>query len=113
MDQSHIDYQKLIRGHYEASRLPSDFSPERIVPDFAFNVLNPLSLIYRPVVDEHFLETGGKKTIWPNAKTFAVCLTHDVDAVSRYSSKQIIGSQLAKQAIEDQGSMIEAQKNYF
>jgi peptidoglycan/xylan/chitin deacetylase (PgdA/CDA1 family) len=83
-----INHQKLLQGRYEAERLPRDFSPERIVPDFAFNVLNPLELLYRPVVDEHHLETGGQKPTWPNGKQFAVCLTHDVDAVSLYSLKQ-------------------------
>ena len=83
-----INHKKLLQGHYEAERLPSDFSPERIVPDFAFNVLNPLGLLYRPVVDEDYLQNGGKKPRWPDEKPFAVCLTHDVDAVSLYSLKQ-------------------------
>ncbi|MBE9572361.1 MAG: hypothetical protein IMF11_17165, partial [Proteobacteria bacterium] len=90
MHQSHVDYQKLLQGRYEAERLPKDFSPERIVPDFAFNVLNPLGLLYRPVVDEHFLNNGGKKPVWPKGRPFAVCLTHDVDAVSLYSLDQNI-----------------------
>jgi len=88
MTQPYIDYKKLLQGYYEARYLPKDFSPERDVPDFAFNVLNPLGLLYRPVVDEHHLETEGKKPIWPGGKSFAVCLTHDVDAVSSYSFQQ-------------------------
>jgi hypothetical protein len=44
-----INHQNLLQGRYEAERLPSDFSPERIVPDFAFNVLNPKGLLGRPV----------------------------------------------------------------
>ena len=87
-----IDYQKLLQGHYEAERLPKDFSPERIVPDFAFNILNPLGLLYRPVVDENYLQDGGQKPTWPDEKPFAVCLTHDVDAVSLYSVKQSLRS---------------------
>lgn len=83
-----IDYKKLIEGRYEAERLPQDFSPERIVPDFAFNVLNPSGLLYRPVVDEQYLENGGKKPDWPDGKSFAVCLTHDVDAVTLNSFTQ-------------------------
>ena len=83
-----INYQKLLQGHYEAERLPTDFTPERIVPDYAFNVLNPRGLLYRPVVDENYLQNGGQKPAWPNGKQFAVCLTHDVDAVSSYSLKQ-------------------------
>jgi len=87
-----INPQKLLQGHYEAERLPSDFSPERIVPDFAFNILNLLGLLYRPVVDEDYLQNGGKKPSWPDGKPFAVCLTHDVDAVSLYSFKQSLRS---------------------
>lgn len=87
-----INYQKLLHGSYEAERLPSDFSPERIVPDFAFNVLNPPGLLYRPIVDEDYLANGGKKPTWPDGKPFAVCLTHDVDAVSLYSLKQSLRS---------------------
>lgn len=83
-----INHQKLLQGRYEAERLPTDFSPDRIVPDFAFNVLNPLGLLYRPVVDEDYLENAGQKPTWPDGKHFAVCLTHDVDTVSLYSLKQ-------------------------
>lgn len=83
-----INHKKLFQGSYEAERLPKDCSPERIVPDFAFNVLNPLGLLYRPVVDEDYLQNGGQKPTWPDGKPFAVCLTHDVDAVSLYSFKQ-------------------------
>ena len=91
-----INYQKLLQGRYEAELLPSDFSPERIVPDFAFNVLNPLGLLYRPVVDEDFLENGGENPTWPDKKPFAVCLTHDVDAVSLYSLRQSLRSRKAQ-----------------
>lgn len=83
-----IDPQKLLQGWYEANRLPKDFSPERVVPDFAFNVLNPLGLLYRPVVDESYLAEGGRKPVWPEGKPFAVCLTHDVDVVSSLSFRQ-------------------------
>ncbi len=83
-----LNHQCLLKGHYEAERLPKDFSPERIVPDFAFNVLNPLGLLYHPVVDEAYLAGGGAKPVWPGGKPFAVCLTHDVDLVTLRSLKQ-------------------------
>lgn len=83
-----INPQNLLHGRYEAERLPKDFSSERIVPDFTFNVLNPLGLLYRPVVDEDYLANGGQKPTWPDEKPFAVCLTHDVDVVSLYSLRQ-------------------------
>jgi peptidoglycan/xylan/chitin deacetylase (PgdA/CDA1 family) len=91
-----INQKNLLRGRYEAERLPADFSPERIVSDFAFNILNPLGLLYRPVMDEDFLNNGGQKPVWPDGKPFAVCLTHDVDAVSLYSLKQSLRSRKAQ-----------------
>lgn len=97
-----LNYQKLLQGRYEAERLPKDFSHERIAPDFAFNILNPLGLLYRPVVDEDYLENGGKKPRWPDGKPFAVCLTHDVDAVSAYSLKQSSRSRCS-QLLNDRG----------
>jgi len=84
-----IDYQNLLQGRYEVESLPEKSIPaDWIVPDFAYNVLNPLGLLYRPVVDEHFISNGGKKPVWPNGKAFAVCLTHDVDHVSLFSLRQ-------------------------
>ncbi len=85
-----LDCQKLLQGRYEKERLPQDFSPERIVPDFAFNILNSLGLLYRPVVDEDYLAKGGSRPVWPEGKPFAVCLTHDVDHVSHYSFRQSV-----------------------
>jgi peptidoglycan/xylan/chitin deacetylase (PgdA/CDA1 family) len=84
-----IDHKKLLQGCYEAERLPKDFSLARIVPDFAFNVLNPLGLLYRPVADEAYLAGGGAKPVWPEGNPFAVCLTHDVDLVTLYSQRQV------------------------
>lgn len=85
MYQESVDYIKLIRGRYEVERLPKDFSPECIVPDFAYNILNTKGLLYQPVADKNFLENGGKKPAWPDGKKFAICLTHDVDEVSCHS----------------------------
>lgn len=96
INEMDFDYLKLLQGRYEAERLPEDFSPERIAPDFAFNVLNALGLLYRPMADEHYLETGGKKPIWPDEKPFAVCLTHDVERVSIYSLQQALRKRLLR-----------------
>lgn len=85
-----LDHIKLIRGYYEAERLPFDFSDNRIVPDYGFNVLNTLGMLYTPVVDKARLSETNKKPEWPEGKPFAVCLTHDVDGVSAYSLKQSI-----------------------
>jgi hypothetical protein len=91
-----INYRTLLQGRYEAERLPTDFSSDRIAPDFAFNVLNPLGLLYRPVVDEDYLTNDGQKPTWPDRKPFAVCLTHDVDTVSLYSLKQSLRARKAQ-----------------
>ena len=85
-----LDLKKLLKGCYEAERLPIDFSPERTVPDFAFNVLNTLGLLYTPVVDKAHVAEFKKKPQWPENKPFAVCLTHDVDDVSYFSLRQIL-----------------------
>jgi peptidoglycan/xylan/chitin deacetylase (PgdA/CDA1 family) len=85
-----IDCVKLLQGRYEAERLPEDFSSNSAVPDFAFNVLNPLGLLYRPVVDKARLRNHRKECVWPDGKPFAVCLTHDVDNVSKFSMRQSI-----------------------
>jgi len=64
-----LDVSALLQGRYEVERLPSDFSAERAVPDYAFNVLNPLGLLYRPVVNEQHLALGGQKPVWPELIT--------------------------------------------
>lgn len=83
-----IDYQKLLTGYYEAQSLSQDFSENSAVPGFAYNILNTLGLLYKPVVNENYLSNDGKRPTWPNATCFAGCLTHDVDDVSAYSFKQ-------------------------
>jgi len=83
-----LDLKKLLKGRYEAERLPKDFSPDRIVPDFAFNVLNTLGMLYTPVADQAQVSETKKKPQWPENKPFAVCLTHDVDDVSYFSLTQ-------------------------
>jgi len=91
-----IDYIKLLQGRYEAEGLPGDFSPERKMPDFAYNILNRRGLLYRPIADENYLAQGGTKPVWPEGKPFAVCLTHDVDHVTKYSLKQSIRSRYSQ-----------------
>lgn len=83
-----LNYIKLIQGYYEAERRPTDFSENSAIPGFAFNILNSMGLLYRPVVDENYLANDGQKPTWPNGKSFAVCLTHDVDDVTANSLKQ-------------------------
>jgi len=91
-----IDYQDLLKGKYEAQSMPEDPFPGHMVPDYAFNVLTPRGLLYRPVVDEDFLARGKRKPEWPGAKPFAACLTHDVDAVSSVSLTPAIRKRLIR-----------------
>lgn len=90
MQPKDIDCKKILQGDYEAQRLPEHFSADSTVPDFAFNVLNPMGALYRPVVDEYQLSQGMKPMSWPGGKPFAVCLTHDVDLVSLYALQPAI-----------------------
>lgn len=83
-----IDYKKLLNGFYEAERLPQDLSEDSAVPDFAYNILNAMGLLYRPIVDEVNLSKYKQTPEWPEGKPFAVCLTHDVDEVSCFSVRQ-------------------------
>ncbi|WP_281194370.1 polysaccharide deacetylase family protein [Halorubrum sp. F4] len=82
-----MDSFKLLSGRFEAERLPDDLS-ERPVPDFGYNVLNQKGLLYDPILD--YDESQGERTNiqWPDGFDFAVCLTHDLDHVTRYSLTQ-------------------------
>jgi len=77
-----INLFKLIIGDYNNPNV-KDF-----VPDFAYSPLNIIGKLYYPVVDEYWLNKGGFKPIWPNNKPYAVCITHDIDHVSRYNILQ-------------------------
>ena len=83
-----IDYHKLLRGYYEAECLPQNFSEDHSVPDFGFNILNAIGLLYKPIVDQAYISENKKLPEWPECKPFAVCLTHDVDDVSYFSLRQ-------------------------
>ena len=85
-----VEPEKLLRGEYEAERMPGGVPYPRTEPDFTKNILNEHELLYRPVVDEDYLEKGGQKPSWPSGKTFAVCITHDVDHVSENSFIQSV-----------------------
>jgi len=85
-----IDAQKILQGGYEAELLHGDLSTGRVLSNCAYNVLNPLGLVYRPVVDEQMLANGQSAPQWPGGKTFAVCLSHDVDTVSSLSIIQYL-----------------------
>lgn len=87
-----IDYKKLMNGQYEPEWGTAKLSSKEQTHDFAYNVLNFSSPLYSPVIDNAFLNSAGGKPSWPEKKTFAVCLTHDVDDVTLHSAKQAIRS---------------------
>jgi peptidoglycan/xylan/chitin deacetylase (PgdA/CDA1 family) len=79
-----IDPESLLKGRYEAERIPEDFSPEHPLPGAD---THPLSK--RGLLDSPFLDTGdgrvSERVNWPDDKQFAVCLTHDIDHISANS----------------------------
>jgi len=78
---SHKNYAELLRGALEPEAKVGS------VPDFAFNPLNLTGELYRPVIDELWIKDNPPPK-WPQGKRFAVCLTHDVDAVSELDLMQ-------------------------
>jgi len=75
------NHNQLLKGAYEPA------AKESSVPDFAYNPLNQTGDIYQPVIDQEWTREHAKPT-WPEGKQFAVCLTHDVDAVSEINLQQ-------------------------
>jgi len=80
-------HHDLLKGSFEpAARAQS-------VPDYAYNPLNLSGELYTPVIDREWVKKN-KPPTWPNNKKFAVCLTHDVDAVSETNFAQNVRSML-------------------
>lgn len=90
IDKMSIDLNNLVKGFYEANVLNETFTDDTSVPDFAYNILNTMGLLYRPIVDEAYLSENKQPPEWPEGKRFAVCLTHDVDEVSLFSYRQTL-----------------------
>ena len=78
-----LNLSDLSNGRYEKTYLDEHFPKSAKSPDFASNILNRLGLLYQPFADHLSLLGGAKKPSWPNGAPFAVCLTHDMDGVSR------------------------------
>ncbi|MCF7824325.1 MAG: polysaccharide deacetylase family protein [Candidatus Marinimicrobia bacterium] len=70
------DYHSLLTGAFEPESHPD------YVPDYTFNPMQRSGELTKPLIDMKWVSDGGKKPAWPGGKEFAVCLTHDVDAVS-------------------------------
>jgi len=75
------NYFDLLRGEYEPD------AQNQSVPDYAFNPLNRAGELYTPVIDLEWVNQN-EPPQWPGKKKFAVCLTHDVDAVSETDPAQ-------------------------
>ena len=82
-----VNASELLTGRIEARDLQSVSLDDRM-PDIGYNTLFRRGLVQDPVVDRQYLENGGVKPEWPNDADFAVCLTHDVDEVSKFSFRQ-------------------------
>jgi len=69
------NHHDILTGTFEPGPL------SHYVPDFAYNPLNLSGELYIPIIDEEWVASH-EPPVWPDNKKFAVCLTHDVDAVS-------------------------------
>lgn len=85
MKAADLSPDALLRGEAEIDSLPSDISTLLPAPDYAFSALNASGCLYTPVADRARLASGRTPPKWPNGKKFAVCLSHDVDHISRYA----------------------------
>lgn len=70
----------VLSGTLEKEMMPKGWQIENAIPDFGFNIFNRMGMLYTPFLDKNVKELPK----WPNEKKFAVCLTHDVDQVSKF-----------------------------
>lgn len=56
-----LDPQMLLRGEYEAQRLPDPLDSEYPVPRFGNNVVNQCGCQYIPILDEQWLDNEGRE----------------------------------------------------
>lgn len=89
MESTHqLETKKLLHGEYEYNGFTSEELRERSVPDYSYNILNKEQKLYTPIVDY----SRSSRPRWPNNADFAVCLTHDMDHVSKYSVRHSLRS---------------------
>ena len=100
MASGSLDTEMLRGGGYERELLEAGVPAER-VPQFGYNPVNRRANVYRPILDERYLDAGGDRPEWPGDSQFAVCLTHDVDHVTRYPGRAALSRwlQRAKSAL--------------
>lgn len=78
--------EAVLSGQLELQFVPPADAKTGRVPDFGYNPLYRLGLLYRPVLDEQ----TPCPVSWPEGAPFAVCLTHDLDVVSLAGVRQSI-----------------------
>lgn len=81
-----LDWQQIVRGDYEAKLLDHLQADCYHATSGLVAAGNVESKLYWPFVDMHRLKEGLTRPVWPNDASFAVCLTHDVDQVSKWNS---------------------------
>lgn len=79
-----VDNRGLLSGRYEADLLESGRIDVYSASLSRFNIRSGSDSFCTPCVDRARIKQGLSKPVWPNGAPFAVCLTHDVDQVSRY-----------------------------
>lgn len=108
-----LDEDKLLRGGYEVEDIPEDIYPSSNSQLHAYNRLNRHNPLYKPVVDRDRVADKSQIPEWPGGKPFAVCLTHDVDHVSRHSPKQAFRKLLRTGRYEGERSTTDYLKRSF
>lgn len=89
-----LELRDLLHGAYEYPEFSSEELRELRPPDFAYNILNQYERLYTPVVDHERINSEGRRPDWPGDAEFGVCLTHDVDNVSKHDPKQTLRRRL-------------------
>jgi len=78
----------MLKGVYESEWNPGDMDDNNI--SFGRNISNLSGSLYSPILDESDIFGQYEMPTWPQNKEFAVCLTHDVDYVTKYSVTQAV-----------------------
>lgn len=77
------DWQAIVRGECEAELLDQLQSDCYTATSGNMAAGNRGNMLYRPIADELRVGRDQPRPVWPGNARFAVCLTHDVDQVSR------------------------------
>jgi peptidoglycan/xylan/chitin deacetylase (PgdA/CDA1 family) len=85
VNRESLDPERLLHGEYEYTDFSSRDLRYRRVPDYSYSRLNKAQKLYTPFLDR---KHAGADPEWPGDAEFAVCLTHDMDHVSKYAPRQ-------------------------